>query len=288
MPQSEFEKVPKVVRLIEEAERLDPSPGPYRVHRMPIWNPVRWKEAASGDRVLDFVRWELDTIQPKYGLLQGVEYTYTLGVAELYDYSWFFAPFPRTVKGEAARMLHLPPGDQVVVYPRRGFDLWNSRYFVLPGFPIWNDADRGFASFLPQTRQIYPPPDAFSSEKDDEKAKEWMIAEDFQVVRNLDAFPRAWIVHEASLKPPIKAWAGPLVARRWRRSSSPTTPSGPTPTGSSTTPGGWPGSRSRTPPNCPATCRAARPRSATRSRSSPRSRAPSGWCSTPSWPGPAW
>jgi hypothetical protein len=204
VPQAEFEKVPKVVRLIDEAERLDPSPGPYRVHRVPIWNPVRWKEVASSDRVLDFVRWELDTIQPKYGLLQGVEYTYTLGVAELYDYSWFFAPFPRTLKGEAARMLHLPPGDQIVVYPRRGFDLWNSRYFVLPGYPIWNDPDRGFASFLPQTKQIYPPPDAFSNKEDDGKAKEWMIAEDFQVVRNLNAFPRSWIVHEARFKPTIK------------------------------------------------------------------------------------
>ena len=102
VPQSEFEKIPRVVQLIAEAEKLDPSPGPYRVHRMPIWNPSLWQNTVSDDRVGDFVRWEHDTIQPKYGLLNGVEYTYTLGVAELYDYQWFFSPFPRAVRPQAA------------------------------------------------------------------------------------------------------------------------------------------------------------------------------------------
>ena len=203
VPQSEFEEVPKVVRVIEEAERLDPSPGPYRVHRMPIWNPIRWMERASSNRVLDFVRWEHDTIQPKYGLLDGVEYTYTLGVAELYDYSWFFAPFPRAARADVARTLGVAAGDKIVVYPRRGFDLWNSRYFVLPAAPRWDDADRGIAAFLPKTRPIYPPKGALPTRADDPKVREWLSTEDFQVLRNLDAFPRAWIVHQARFLPPI-------------------------------------------------------------------------------------
>ncbi|WP_435010183.1 YfhO family protein [Tundrisphaera lichenicola] len=203
VPQKDLEATPRVLQIIREAERDDPSPGPYRIHRAPIWNPTRWRNEASDDRVRDFVRWELDTIQPKYGLLHDVEYTYSIGVAELYDFSWFFAPFPRTVRSDAARMLGIKPGETIVVYPRRGFDLWNSRYFVLPGLPAWDDADRGIAAFLPRTETIYPPKEFLRGKQDDPEIKNWAEAEDFQILKNLDAYPRAWIVHKMRHKPPI-------------------------------------------------------------------------------------
>ena len=94
-------------------------------------------------------------------------------------------------------------GEPVVVYPRRGFDLWNSRYFVVPAVPLWDDADRGIASFLPATKPIYPTKEWLSSKPDNAKAKDWMESEDFQILRNLDAYPRAWIVHGARIKPEI-------------------------------------------------------------------------------------
>ena len=202
-PQSDFERVPRVLELIADAEKRDPSPGPYRVHRQPTWSPVSWSHIPSVDRIRDFVHWESDTLQPKYGLLHGVEYTTTIGVAELYDYSWFFSPFPRAARPEAARFLEVAPGYPVVVYPRRGFDLWNSRYFVLPALPDWKGADRGYASFLPQTRQVYPPKEVLKGRIDDPIVKKWLEVEDFQILRNLDAFPRAWIVHEVRFKPVI-------------------------------------------------------------------------------------
>jgi len=203
VPQSDFEGTPKVLAKIAEAEKLDPAGAPYRIHRMPVWSPNAWREASSGDRVRDFVRWERDTIQPKYGLLGGVEYTQTLGVAELYDYEWFFSPFPRAAREEAARAIGVQPGSKVVVYPRRGFDLWNSRYFVLPAYPLWDDADRGIASFLPGTDRIYPPPGAYARKGEEKAAREWLAAEDVQVLRNREAFPRAWVVHDARFKEPI-------------------------------------------------------------------------------------
>ena len=46
----------------------------------------------------DFVTWERGTLQPKYGIDLGVEYTHTIGVAELYDYEWFFARLPPHVR----------------------------------------------------------------------------------------------------------------------------------------------------------------------------------------------
>ena len=83
VPQAAFETQPEVLKIIEDAERTHPASGPYRIHRMPSWNPLGWFTTASKDRIYDFVRWEHDTIQPKYGINMGVEYTHTLGVAEL-------------------------------------------------------------------------------------------------------------------------------------------------------------------------------------------------------------
>ncbi len=203
VPQADFEVMPRVLARIAEAEKADPAPGPYRIHRMPIWNPLNWRDAGSTDRVRDFVRWELATIQPKYGLMHGVEYTQTLGVAELYDYEWFFSPFPRSVVPEAARFLGINPGAKVVVYPRRGFDLWNSRYFILPYAPRWDDADRGIAAFLPETTLIDPPLATFGGPGGAEARDRWARGEDFQILRNKNAYPRAWVVHQARFRPPV-------------------------------------------------------------------------------------
>ncbi len=109
VPQRLLDAKPKVVRRIEAAECRDPAPGPYRVHRMPIWNPFAWLRESSPDRVRDFVSWERDTLQPKYGLLWGIHYTQTLGVAELYDHSWFFGGFLRTLDAPMARALARRP-----------------------------------------------------------------------------------------------------------------------------------------------------------------------------------
>ncbi len=112
----------------------------------------------------DFVAWERGTLQPKYGIDLGVEYTHTIGVAELYDYEWFFAGFPRHLQdAKTAADLGIKSGDKIIYYPRRGFDLWNTRYFVLPFFPNgWNDESRATAAFLdagpsrlPQGRPVH-------------------------------------------------------------------------------------------------------------------------------------
>ena len=203
VPQSDFEKVPKALAKIAEAEASDPSPGPYRIHRMPTWSPTRWREVRSDDRIRDVDAWEHDTIQPKYGLLDGVEYTQTLGTAELYDYEWFFSPFPRSARPEAAASIGVKPGERVVVYPRRGFDLWNSRYFILPAVPRWDDTDRGFAAFLPDVERVYPPPGAYPPNSDDKAARRWLVDEDVQILRNRKAYPRAWVVHQVRFKEPI-------------------------------------------------------------------------------------
>lgn len=204
VPQDVFETTPKVMAIIQEAERKDPSPGPYRIHRMPIWNPLAWTQEASSDRVKDFVVWERDTIQPKYGLKYGVQYSWTLGVAELWDYDWFFGGFLRKVDEELAPRFNVKPGEQIVYFPRRAFDLWNTRYFITPAFPAgWTDEHRGYATFRLDSERIYPGPDAFKGPDTTAKQKDWLEHEDLQVWRNKKVYPRAWVVHSARFLKPI-------------------------------------------------------------------------------------
>ena len=173
VPQALFETKPEVLEHIEAEERARPAPGPFRVHRMPLWNPPGWGKTPSSDRVSDFVAWERATLQPKYGINLGVEYTHTIGVAELYDYEWFFNGFPRKVDDAGiARRLGIKKGEtrRSSILPRRGFDIWNTRYFILPQFPNgWNDTMRANAAFLFSSRPVYPEPGRFTGK--DQEAK---------------------------------------------------------------------------------------------------------------------
>ena len=159
-PQSVFDETPEVVRLIREAEHSDPSPGPFRVHRMPSWAPLGWYGGRSDDRVREFAIWQRRTLQPKHGINEGIQFTLTLGTAELYDYSWFLSAFYWAPVREFAASLGIEPGKKVTYYTRRGYDMWGSRYFVLPYYTPagWSDEQRGIASFLFDGKRLQPPP----------------------------------------------------------------------------------------------------------------------------------
>ncbi|AMV39185.1 YfhO family protein [Planctomyces sp. SH-PL62] len=197
-PQELFEVEPEVLGVIKAAEAARPSDGPYRIHRSPIWNPAGWIESASDDRVRDFMEWERATIQPKYGITLGVEYTHTIGVAELYDYEWYFGGWLFSTSPEFARSIGITPGQKVVYFPRRSFDMWNTRYFILPSYTNdWLDENRGFAAFLADTEIIHPRPGKTDSPESRKQAEDWVKTKDYQIRRNLNQFPRAWVVHRA-------------------------------------------------------------------------------------------
>jgi hypothetical protein len=149
------------------------------------------------------VRWERDTLQPKYAIPFGLDYTLVEGTTELYDYWWFFGGFlwkldPRVPLPGAV------PGTKIVYYPRRGFDLWNTRYFILPVFPNgWKDEQRGYASFLADTELVAPRDEQIFGPGSREQKLDWIDKEDWQLRRNKAAYPRAWIVHDARRLPPI-------------------------------------------------------------------------------------
>ena len=114
-------------------------------------------------RIDEVLAWDRDTLYPKFGIDFGVAYTHTGGVGELADYERFFTRFPIKIGDkEAAAHLDVEPGSEVLYYPRRGFDMWNTRYMIVAYVANgWRDPPRAHASFLFQSRQVYPEPDRF-------------------------------------------------------------------------------------------------------------------------------
>ena len=205
VPQSLYETKPEVVQAIEDAERADRAGGPFRFHRVRGWHPQSWAETASPTRFLDVTRWEHDTLNPKHAIDYGLEYTYSIGVGEFADYEPFFASsYLRIPDDQAAAALGVAVGEPVVYFPRRAYDLWNTRYLIVP-FDAggWRDPTRASAPFLFQTSQVYPDPAGFDGPRGAERARIWAETQDFRVLRNLEAYPRAWVVHDARETMPV-------------------------------------------------------------------------------------
>ncbi len=102
-----------------------------------------------------------------------------------------------------AKTLGIEVGQQVVYYPRRAYDIWNTRYSVVPYFTNgWADPYRGSAAFVFQSEPIYPEKDRFTGPDADTESTKWIEYHDFRVLRNDQEFPRAWVVHDGrALKP---------------------------------------------------------------------------------------
>ena len=128
----------------------------------------------------------------------------TVGVLELYDYLQLFRPRPAPASPRDAEFLGVAPGQRVTAFPRRSFDLWNTRYFILPVRPDdWTGDSRGYASFLRQAELVHPRVDQFSGPAGKPQGVAWRDEEDWQVFRNKAAYPRAWIVHDARWFKPL-------------------------------------------------------------------------------------
>ena len=64
VPQADFDITPEIARQIEESERADPAPGPFRIHRMSAWHPHRFlepSEPGAGPRAFG---WYRETMRP--------------------------------------------------------------------------------------------------------------------------------------------------------------------------------------------------------------------------------
>jgi hypothetical protein len=199
-PQSVFEGTYRIAQRIAEAERANPAPGPFRIHRMPLWQPEGFTKQASPRRFAELIQWERDTLQPTYGLPLDVHYCLNQGVMELFDYLLFFRPQDMPLGAEGARFLDIPASKSINYFPRRGFDIWNARYFILPiRTDTFKSPDRGYAALLPETELIAPGAELVVSPQ----GESWREHEDWQLLRNKDAYPRAWLVHFVRVRAPV-------------------------------------------------------------------------------------
>jgi hypothetical protein len=193
--QSAYDGEPRTLDAIRQSEHDNPDPGPFRIFRLPSWALPRWNETSSPDRLEEMIRWERDTLRPKYELPLGIDSTFAYGTAELAEFRQLFEPFRVNPDPMLVRKLGIPAGKSVIYYPRQSFNLWNTRYFILPARLAWNSSSRGFTSLLPDSASIYP--ELFVGPDAKALREEWGRNEDVQVFRNRAAFPRAWVVHQA-------------------------------------------------------------------------------------------
>ncbi len=212
VPQSAFEGTPRVWKVIEEAEKADPAPGPFRVQRLSIWWPRQWSEEGSPRRTEEITRWERGTLRPLYPLPMGISSTFFFDTTEMRDYGSLLLAWPMPVEPAMAVDLGLQPGDKIWYYPRRAYDLWNTRYFILPSTMVWDLLERGYATFVPRTTGIYPLPDAFNGPEGEARRQFYERSDDVRVLRNDAALPRAWIVHRARVLPPVPGLRQSLFA----------------------------------------------------------------------------
>ena len=191
VPQAEFDAPSEAALRIEAAERSNPSPGPFRVHRMPGgWFPSEFATTHTVQRYRELVAWARETLFPLFGLPLELEYCITIGSLEIEDYMAFFHPSAMPVPAAMARILGVPAGQRIVYLPRRSFDLWGARYFLLPASPDWISPDRGFASFLNETELVYPDPEVLYNRPTRQGQEPWGQRHDWQLRRNLAAYPR--------------------------------------------------------------------------------------------------
>jgi hypothetical protein len=205
VPRSVFESEPLALAKIRDASSKNPSQGPFRIHRQANWAPSAWLAGGSPHRLEEITRWERDSLRPKYAITEGPSYTYTRGTAELSDVIPFFDSYRIQLDPETCRRNGFPEGYQVVYFTRRGFDLWNARYFILPARLAFRSRFRGVLSFLPRTTEIDPPPGTFDGPDGGRLRESWLRDSDVQILRNEAAFPRAWIVHRARFPDPNTA-----------------------------------------------------------------------------------
>ena len=145
VPQATFEASSETVPLLHRHRSLGPP-----VHRM--------LGATTFAQTSGFASLSMGSRQvyPLAALPMGLEYCSTIGTVELDEYTAFFRPAMMAASAETERTLGIAAGRPVIYYPRRSFDMWGARYFVLPATPNMANTMRGIASFLDKTKLIYP------------------------------------------------------------------------------------------------------------------------------------
>jgi hypothetical protein len=203
VPQVLFDTPPQAVQAIAEAERREPTGGPFRVHRPTVWHPFGWFRDGSADRLNEIVAFERNSLQALHNLPYDTSYTFTLGILEPESHLRLFRPWLRPVGPVLGPSLGLSADEQILYFPRKAFDAWNTRYFIVPVDGMnWRDENRAYAAFLPDAEVIAPEVAALRGAG---QMEAWRQNHDWQVLRNRAALPRAWVVHDVQRIRPLSS-----------------------------------------------------------------------------------
>lgn len=195
-PSAEWHRAPQVAALIERAEDTDAAQTgqvrqPFRVYRMDF----------TPESQLSGLRWERDTLSPKHHLQPGITMLTLEGTMLLHDYRLFFR----------WGLQQGPDGRMEGVQPRRAFDAWGTKYFLLPRQEL---VDANSPQSTVGLRRAWEkphdstgnPPVAPQGPKLDSLPTESLDGlDDLIVLSNPDHFPRAWIVHDVRFIHPISS-----------------------------------------------------------------------------------
>ena len=171
-PASVMRAEPAAARAIAAASPLAENQPPLRVFRGNLgnWRPPNFREQASSERPAQMAAWERDTLFPKYHLPTGISLVESYGSIKLLDYeSLLFV----------ARS-HGPPQPDKTLLPQPTALRLTATDFVL----------------LPEKQSP-----AFAERVEVPKGDHW--PQNAALWRMQRTFPRAWIVHEVIVLPPL-------------------------------------------------------------------------------------
>ena len=79
--------------------------------------------------------------------------------------------------------------------------MWGVRYFLLPAVPDWGSP--GAACLVPERNRSDLSRSGVLYERQSRDGQgPWGMRQDWQLRRNRAAYPRAWVVHHARIRPP--------------------------------------------------------------------------------------
>ena len=201
VPQSVFETKPEVLKIIEDAERAQPSPGPFRIHRMPIWNPLGWPTTASKDRNL-----RVRLVGARHDPAQ----VWNQPGSRIHAHAWG-SPSSTTTIGTSTVF---PGRFTARKSPSPWASSWRRKWCIsraglttcgtLAISSSRTGTEAGATKTAASRRSCSrrsgstPRPSRFNKPEGGKEAeKSWIETSDFRVLRNLAEFPRAWVVHDA-------------------------------------------------------------------------------------------
>jgi len=155
------------IRREEQRRGVSSTQAPPRAFRHPIWMRPAWTRGGSRQRLAEAVRWDRDTLWPKYNLPAGIAATEVIGAMVPHDYEVFFSLTPRT----AEYVMVTPDGCRIAMSSSKGL---LADYMVLPGGYTLRGGERIEIG-----------------------------TEDVSLWRNPRHLPRAWIVHDVDTLPPL-------------------------------------------------------------------------------------